>query len=205
MAVPEYREILEREALRFDPDVVLVGIYIGNDIRTDSPRGFFSSHGSRLLTAARVLWSVARSDSAYGTSRTLDGMYRFDDGPAPSFRCRASRTPGARGQASGADLASPTPPRSARHGDTERAIEDRCVCRERVLGWPRSPPTRCRWTTACPPARARTRCVAGPLRPGYPKPPPAREADAPTCQLDLTPALRDAERHAHTYHPRAVH
>ena len=75
--VPHYLEILKAEAVRFDPDLVLVGIYIGNDVHRAPPSGFFSRAGSRALTSARVANVVLRHGEPYRQANTLDGLFEF--------------------------------------------------------------------------------------------------------------------------------
>jgi lysophospholipase L1-like esterase len=75
--VPHYLEILKTEAAPLDPDLVLVGIYIGNDIHRAPPSGFFSRAGSRALTSARVASVVLKHGEPYRQASTLDGLFEF--------------------------------------------------------------------------------------------------------------------------------
>lgn len=73
-AVPEYEEILRADGLSFDPDLVLIGIYVGNDIRRDEPRGLFSPVGSKALMAARVL-ALLFSGGPYRQTLSGEALY----------------------------------------------------------------------------------------------------------------------------------
>ena len=75
--VPHYLEILKTEAVAHDPDLVLAGIYIGNDIHRAPPSGFFSRSGSRAFTSARIMYIVWKSGQPYRMARPLDWLYEF--------------------------------------------------------------------------------------------------------------------------------
>ncbi len=211
-AVQEYREILEREALRFQPQVVLVGIFVGNDIRADAGGVFSRYAGSRLFGAVRILWTVSRSGAAYRMSNSLDPMYRFEaDGsrtelPLQSVDKHLART------AKHLEWIFGEPDTAEEREawrDTERAIEELAsVCRERGLRL---------LATIAPDevqvdgdllVRASAHLGASPsdFDLEYPNRRLRGKLEALGVPvLDFTPALREAERDGHTYHLRAVH
>jgi hypothetical protein len=75
-AVPEYVQVLRSEALRLEPELVVLGFYIGNDIHEDWATGFFSSAGSKALHALRVLLLVSRSSEPYQQVFSGESMMR---------------------------------------------------------------------------------------------------------------------------------
>jgi hypothetical protein len=74
-AVREYQELLDAEGLRLDPDLVLLGFYVGNDIRRDPPRGPFSPVGSKAVMAGRVLLRLWMSGSLYPIAFSEDLLH----------------------------------------------------------------------------------------------------------------------------------
>ena len=76
--VPHYLEILRSEGLRLKPDVILVGVYIGNDIQPASARGLFSRAGSKALSAARMALTVVRFGAPYRQASSLSSFFQSE-------------------------------------------------------------------------------------------------------------------------------
>jgi lysophospholipase L1-like esterase len=214
MAVRQYLEILVSDGLRFDPDLVVVSLFIGNDIRRDPPRGLFSEVGSEALSAARVLWTVFAEGSPYRSALSVNshGLFRLEaDGtrveePVMSVEKHLRRE----WKHLDALFGPPGTDRMRESwSDTEAALGELVeVCRAR--GTPVV-------ATLAPDEIQVTPKLLNTVAAHYSADPARFDMDYPNRRLgallerlsvpvlDFTPALREAEREAPTYHPRAVH
>ncbi len=214
MAVREYVEILLSDGLRLDPDLVVVSIYMGNDIRPDPPRGLFSEVGSEALSATRVLWAVLVEGSLYREAIGLKPerlfLYAADGTRVEQPLLSVEKHRRREWKHLTTVFGPPETPRMRRAwADTEDALEDLVeICRERGIPIVATiapdeiqvVPTLFDTVTAhngADPSRfdleyPNRRIGALLERRGVPV-------------LDFTEALRDGEQVAPTYHPRGVH
>ena len=212
MAAQQYLEILQSDGLPLNPDAVLVGVYIGNDIREDPPRGFFSPNGSRALMVAKRVYQVIRLGRLPGRDLRFESMFRIEaDGTRTELPLQTVEKHRAREWKHLRRLFHPPPDRETERAwrDTERALREIvALCRERGIAV---------YATLAPDriqvdddlleavAKANDRDPAD-FDPRYPN----RRLQAlfesgGVPVLDLTPALRDAQRTGLTYHRRGVH
>jgi hypothetical protein len=214
MAVRQYLEILVSDGLRFDPDLVVVSLYVGNDIRRDPPRGFFSEVGSEALSAARILWTVLVEGGPYRSALAMSsqGLFRFEaDGtrseqPVMSVEKHLGREWKHLERVF-------RPPQTGRMRrawrETETALEELVgICRERGISIV---------ATIAPDEIQVVPALLETVTAHYDADPDQFDLDYPNRRLsgvleragvpvlDFTEPLREAERKAPTYHPRAVH
>ncbi len=211
-AVPEYVEVLRTEALRLQPDLVVLSFYIGNDIHEDWATGLFSEAGSKALHAFRVLLLVTRSGEPYEQVFAAETMLREEpDGTRTELPLMTEAKHLEREWKHLDALFRDPPDHRTREAwrDTERAIR-RFVAICRSEGLPVV-------ATLAPdeiqvvPALFQRVALEHEEAPGtFDLELPNRrlaalfaELDVPV--LDFLPALRVAEARAHTYHLRAVH
>ena len=72
----EYVEVLESDGLRLSPDLVLVGFFLGNDIRPDTPRGLLSGRGSKLILLVRAAWAIGQNERGAQVAMELEVLFR---------------------------------------------------------------------------------------------------------------------------------
>jgi lysophospholipase L1-like esterase len=211
-AVPEYEQVLRTEALPLAPDLVLVGLYVGNDVRRDPPRGPFSSAGSKAVMAARVLALLWGAGGPYRQSLPTEVVYAHAEPEEPVERPILSveaHLDGARKHAERL-LREPRDERMREAWrDTEAALRQLvATCRE--VGVPivaTIAPDEIQVDDAL---FERVVEASGERREDFDRDYPNRRLSALLASLDvpvldLTPALRAAETLAPTYHQRGVH
>jgi hypothetical protein len=211
-AVREYEEVLRSEGLHLHPDLVLLGVYVGNDVRQDPPRGPFSPVGSKAVMAGRVLARLWTSGSLYPIALQQDLLLETaPDGsrverPLQTVEHHLERSWGRIDRL----LRAPERGRMRRAWrDTEDALRDLVrLCRERGLP---IVATLAPDETQVDDELFRSLLAANGARAedfdrGYPNRRLRERLEALGVPvLDFTPALRAAEAHAHTYHLRGVH
>jgi hypothetical protein len=214
MAVRQYLEILLSDGLRLGPDLVVVSLYVGNDIRPDPPRGLFSEVGSEALSAARVLWAVFVEGSPYRSALAMDsqGLFRYEtDGTRVEQPVMSVEKHLAREWKHLEALFGPPQTRRMKRAwaDTEAALEDLVgICQERGI-----PVV----ATVAPDEIQVVPELLETVTSHYRADPSRFDLEYPNRRvaallerlgvpvLDFTDPLRRAERVAPTYHPRAVH
>jgi hypothetical protein len=211
-AVPEYEETLRGEALSFDPDLVLLGLYVGNDIRRAPSRGLFSPVGSKAVVAARVLARIWASGAPYRQSLPGSILYQTAaDGSRVEVPLMTVEQHVDRAQRHLERLF--REPQDGRMleawGDTEAALR-RLVALCRGLGLPVLATLAPEEIQVDDALFARVVARMGERPEAFDRDYPNRRLRALLAALDvpvldLTAALRAAEASAHTYHPRGVH
>jgi hypothetical protein len=214
MAVRQYLEILISDGLRFKPDLVLLSLYMGNDIRPDPPRGLLSYTGSRSLSAIRILWIVLTEGSPYRSALRLNdqGVLRYlPDGTPIELPMMSEEKYLAREWKHLRRVFRPPQSRRMKRAwrDTDRAMEElMALCREQDI-----PVV----ATLAPDEIQVAPALLAEVTTHYGADPSDFDLDYPRRRLkarleqlgvsvlDLTDPLRQAERGGPTYRLRAVH
>ena len=76
----DYLAILVNEGLAFDPDIVMVGFFIGNDFESSARKPYEHLH---VTTLVHFLWQLWRAGTP-ATARSVSGVTHYDDAE-PSF------------------------------------------------------------------------------------------------------------------------
>ena len=211
-AVPEYLEVLRSDALRLDPDLVVLGFYIGNDIHEHWATGLFSESGSKALHALRVLLLVSRSSEPDGQVFAAETMIREEpDGTRTELPMMTEEKHRDREWKHLDALFRDPPDHRTRTAwrDTERAIRSFVeTCRSE--GVPVVATIAPDEIQVVPALFERVAREHGEEPSAFDLEYPNRrlaalfgELDVPV--LDFLPALREAEARGSTYHLRAVH
>jgi hypothetical protein len=211
-AVPEYVQVLRSEALRLEPELVVLSFYIGNDIHEDWATGFFSSAGSKALHAFRVLLLVSRSSEPYEQVFSGETMIREEpDGTRTELPLMTEEKHVDREWKHLDALFRDPPDHRTRRAwrDTERAIREFvAICREQNL--PVVATIAPDEIQVVPALFERVAREHGEPTSAFDLEYPNRRlaalfAELGVPALDFLPALREAEARAPTYHLRAVH
>ncbi len=73
-APPEYLQILRTEALPLEPDLIVLSIFLGNDIQPAESSGLFSRAGSVAFQTLRMLNVVLKEGAPFKEQSSLEGF-----------------------------------------------------------------------------------------------------------------------------------